>query len=131
MKLYEILIPHHPNDGGVYPEGTYPAFCGRIGKAAGGYTLASSVDGYWRDPATGKEYHEPMLVVRVACEPETMAAIIADALATFADQKCIMSYVASEAVTFTSRPVLTADRAPSNEAAANGFGGDWKPVGRE
>lgn len=109
MKLYEILIPHRPNNGGVYPEGTYPGFYNRIALAVGGYTLASSVDGYWRDAKDGEEYYEPMLAVRVACEPEQFAAIISDAMATFSDQHTIMSYVLSNDVTFTARKATPPD----------------------
>lgn len=102
MKLYEILIPIQDNAGALYPVGLCSAFLQSIAARTGGYTLAGTVKGMWRDDS-GAEYYDACSAIRVACEPDDMAAIIADALATFADQKCILSYVIADAVTFTNR----------------------------
>lgn len=109
MKLYEILVPVVSNDGkrDYSRDGTLREFSMRVLDRVGGYTIYAAVDGAWRndnEPAPGNVYFDRNVPIRFATDDQHQhLAIVADALELFPDQKCIMSYVISDTVTFTPR----------------------------
>ena len=96
MKLYQFLVPVHPNDGARYPTGTHAKFYHRVKELAGGYTLLDSCIGVWRDPTTHVDYHEEMEPLQVACEPPQKDLIVEEFRRRFPDQKCIFVTVLGE-----------------------------------
>lgn len=90
MKLYQFLVPLHPNDGTRYPLLTHDKFYLHVEGLAGGFTRLDSVVGVWIDPKTKQRLVEEMEPMQVACVPAIKDAIVQEFRERFPDQKCIM-----------------------------------------
>ena len=75
MQLWEILIPVFDNAPRKFPLEHHWAWDREILKLAGGITILKEVKGKWA-VSDQKSIDEDMLVVRIACDIDTMRKIL-------------------------------------------------------
>ncbi len=96
MKLIEILIPTHFNDGALIPDSYHETWDNWICRKCGGLTLTKDIhSGVYIN--NGVRQKEQFIPVRVAAWPKDIPDIL-DYTTEYYDQESIFSYVVSNEV---------------------------------
>jgi hypothetical protein len=96
MEMFEILVPTVRNDGRPISTRFHRVWDAKVRAISGGLTVLSPARGQWVSP-DGRLFHERMIPVRIACEPDQMEAI-ADLTARYYEQLAILYYRVSDHV---------------------------------
>jgi hypothetical protein len=83
-------------------------------RIADGYSHLGQISGAWRDPATGRDYIEPMDRYEIAATPKCMANVLRATAAAFPDEVCF--YVVLRGKPYFIHPA----RLETDVAAMNG-----------
>jgi hypothetical protein len=68
-------LPTHYNDGTQVPESEIQDIIRELFDAFGGATISGTVEGYWKDTATGQAFTDESWRVEIATERERLAEV--------------------------------------------------------
>lgn len=111
--LWEILVPTVSNGGKPFSVRHHRQWDQMVKTIAGGMTLVQPVRGSWIEPATGTEFSERVIPVRIMCTREQIVEICKET-ARFYDQLAVLAtLVATETVLVTNPSATAAERTES------------------
>lgn len=104
--LWEIVVPTVSNTGRPVSVRHHAEWDAYVKRVAGGMTLYQPARGSWVDPASGADFTERMIPVRIMCTREQIVDICKET-ARFYDQLAVLATLVATETVLVSNPHAT------------------------